>query len=81
MREEERPTLRLKYGITQEDERPYAMPEEHDYEILAKIKALEATPLSEADHEVVSLIRSQLLDEWRQPLLAKLNQLLQAYES
>ena len=79
MTDEERRKFRQKYGITQEDEAPYEMPEEQDYEILAKIKELEQKDLSGEDQQVVELIKSQLIARWREPLLEKLDALLEKY--
>ncbi|OGY23186.1 MAG: hypothetical protein A2172_02295 [Candidatus Woykebacteria bacterium RBG_13_40_15] len=79
MEKAEKEKLRIKYGITEEDEKPYLMPKEEDYAILAKVKELESKNLSPADRELVSLIRTQLLDDWRTPLLGKLNEILGKY--
>lgn len=80
MTNKERDDLRAKYKITEKDEAPYVMPEEKDYQILAKVKELEAKNLSEKDMKLVKLIRSQLLDDWREPLLEKLNKLIDSYK-
>lgn len=79
MTEEERNKLRTKYEITAEDEDPFVMPQERDYAILAKVKELESKELNEQDKETVDLIRFQLIDDWRQPLLNKLSRLLEKY--
>ena len=71
--------MRAKYEITSEDEAPYVMPIGEDYAILAKVKEAESKNLSAEDKETVTLIRSQLLDDWRTPLLDKLNELLAKY--
>ena len=73
MDEKERQKFRVKYGITAEDEAPYVLPEEADYEILAQIKDLESKNLSEEDREELSFIRTQLFADWRTPILEKLS--------
>ena len=75
MTEEVRDKLREKYGIKPVEETGYVMGEERDYAILAKIKELEAKELSETDREMVVFIRTQLEDDWRKPILEKLNEI------
>jgi len=72
-------SLREKYGVTEQEEKMYALPKEEDYKILAIVKKLEKKSLSDIDRETISLIKTQLFDEWRKPLLDKLKQLLQKY--
>ena len=71
--------IREKYGITEQEEKEFPLPEEEDYKILAIVKKLEKKSLSDIDRETISLIKTQLFDEWRKPLLDKLKQLLQKY--
>ncbi|MDD5147790.1 MAG: hypothetical protein PHV63_04595 [Candidatus Daviesbacteria bacterium] len=73
---ERKSRIRNKYGITEEEEKEYLLPNEEDYEILSIVKTLENKNLSEADSEIVELIKTQLKDDWRSPLLNKLRQLL-----
>ncbi len=80
MKDDERAQLRTQFGVTASDENGYAMPEARDYQILAAVKALESRRLSVDDSELVELIRSQLLDDWRAPLLRKLEALRIKYD-
>ena len=80
MTNEEREKLRSKYGITAEDEAPYVLPTEEDYQVLSKCKELETKNLSAGDKELVSFIRSQLFDDWRTPILDKLSKLSEKYK-
>lgn len=76
---ERKSRIRNKYGITEEEEKEYLLPNEEDYEILSIVKTLGNKNLSEKDKEVVELIKTQLKDDWRGPLLDKLRQFLQKY--
>ena len=71
--------IRNKYGVTEQEEAEYLMPNEEDYVVLAKVKTLENKNLSDHDKELVEMIRSQLKADWRTPLLEKLEILLQKY--
>lgn len=73
-------TIRSKYGITENEEQIYLLPNEEDYKLLVKIKELETKSLNENDKETVKLIKSQLLVEWRKPLIEVINKLLQKYQ-
>lgn len=72
--------VRDKFGITKEEETKYYLPKQEDYEILAKVKELQDINLNEHDRELVGVVKAQLLAEWRQPLLEKLNRLLEKYK-
>lgn len=65
--------------VRSEDAARYLLKEERDYDILERIYALEAQPLSAIDAHLVRLIRSQLEADWRTPLLAELDRLLGQY--
>lgn len=71
--------VRNKYNVTEEEEKVYLLPNEDDYEILSIVKTLEGKNLADHDREIIELVRSQLTDDWREPLLKKLEQLLQKY--
>lgn len=43
------------------------------------VKTLENKDLSDADKEMVELVRTQLKADWRTPLIGKLELLLQKY--
>lgn len=68
-------------AVTPEEQQRYVFATDRDYEILAKCRALEAKRLSEADAHIVQLIRTQLETDWRTPLLAELDRLLERYGS
>lgn len=73
--------VRDKRGITEEEEKEYLLPNDEDYEILSTLKVLEGKDLSEHDKEVVKLMKTQLKEDWRTPLLERLKQLTQKYSS
>ncbi len=76
---ERKALIRNKYGITEEEEKEYLLPNEDDYEILSIIKTLENENLSENDKNVVKLIKTQLREDWREPLIDRLKEILQKY--
>lgn len=67
--------------ITNEDENKYPLPEEKDREILKLCKYLEQFDLSDLDKKTIELIKTQLLDNWRDPLLTELREMKDNYES
>lgn len=71
--------VRDKYGVTEEEEKEYLLPNERDYKILSMVKDLESRDLSDNDKKIVELIKTQLKDDWRNPLLEKLRKLLRKY--
>ena len=75
MAQEDRNKFREKYGIKPDEESGYVMADERDYAILAKIKELEAKDLCEVDKETVAFCRTQLEDDWRKPLIEKLDEI------
>lgn len=77
---DERNKLRERYGIKPEEEYGYVMGEERDYVILAKIKEFEAKGLNEDDKKLVAFCRTQLEDDWRAPLIEKLDELFRKYQ-
>ena len=77
---ERKSVIRNKYGITEDEEKEFLLPNEEDYEILSGVKALEKKQLSKEDGEAVKLIKSQLQDDWRTPLRIKLQELIGLYK-
>ena len=71
--------LRKKYGVTRKEEKEYVLPDKTDYQILALVKTLKGKNLTKQDAKMVELIRTQLWDNWRKPLLEKLKEILQKY--
>ena len=69
----------LKNTITKAERKKYSLIEKRDFEILTKVKQLERLPLQNEDRVLVKLIRTQLEQDWRKPLLKKLNSLMTKY--
>ncbi len=76
---ERKALIKNKFSITDQEEKDYLLPNEEDYEILSKVKFLEGKELTDHDKEILSLIKTQLKDDWRSPILDKLNEILQKY--
>lgn len=64
-----------------EELQKYVLSTAADYEILSKIHQLEKQNLSSGDKELVQLIKTQLELDWRSPIVAKLDELLQKYRA
>jgi len=58
----------------------YQLLKKQDKEILQKCEILADKQLSKEDELLVNLILTQLLDDWRAPLLDVLNNLLDKYK-
>lgn len=67
------------FKVTAYDKRGYLLPEDRDYEILDKCKRLEKLQLTRKDKYLVKFIKTQLIKDWRKPLLKELNNLLKKY--
>ena len=65
--------------VTEAEKKKYVLPTERDFLILGKCKQLEKLNLSRKDKEMVELIKTQLEDDWRKPLIVKLDELLNKY--
>lgn len=76
---EKKAEIRDKFGVTEEEEKEFLLPNEEDYKVLSIVKNLESKDLSDNDTEIVKMIKTQLQADWREPLLSKLKQLLQKY--
>ncbi|MBI3103459.1 hypothetical protein HYZ05_00805 [Candidatus Daviesbacteria bacterium] len=57
------------FKVTTSDKKKYVLPEYRDFEILDKCKRLEKSKLIQEDKHLVKLIKTQLIDDWRKPLL------------
>lgn len=57
----------------------YVLATDIDLEILSQRNNLLKQSPSESDEELIELIKSQLLDDWRSPLLKKLKSLFKKY--
>lgn len=73
-------TKSLTFKITQAEAKKYVLSTDGDFEILAKCKKLEKLNLTEEDKALVKLIKTQLEDDWRKPLVMSLNKLLEKYQ-
>lgn len=69
-----------KFKVSPIDKKKYVLATDADLEILGICNILVKQKLSENDRKLVDLIKSQLLDDWRSPLLKALNQLLKKYK-
>jgi len=58
------------------DGKEYLLPKKRDLIILKKIKLLEEKKLGERDREVLKLIKTQLEEDWRKPIINYLNKLI-----
>ena len=58
----------------------YAMKTELDLDILEKCKLLEKCELKKRDKSLVKLIKTQLLKDWRTPLVKELNRISKQYK-
>lgn len=76
---ERKSVIRNKYGITENEEKEFILPNEEDYEILSGIKALENKQLSKEDEGIIKLIKSQLQEDWRTPIRTKVLELTKKY--
>ena len=70
-----------KYNISEEEAIKYELPREKDYLILGEIIKLEQKQLSDNDRIIIEFCKSQLLNDWRAPLLEKVNEISIKYNS
>jgi hypothetical protein len=70
----------MKIEITAADRKKYPLPEKRDIIILKKVKLLEKMELNKTDRDILRLIKTQLEDDWRKPLIVCLNKLLRKYK-
>jgi len=68
------------YKPTNLEKKRYLLPEKRDLEILGKCRKLEKNKLSKQEKYFVKFIKTQLLKDWRKPLLKELNKLLRKYK-
>jgi len=68
------------FKINVSDKMKFVLSTDADLEILNQCNILMKEKLSKDDKELVELIKSQLLDDWRTPLLKSLNALLKQYK-
>ncbi len=70
----------IKTEITASERNNYVLKDKKDLTILHKIKILEKNRLEDDDKDIVKLIRTQLKNNWRRPLIIYLNKLLKRYK-
>lgn len=68
-----------KFKTTELERKKYVLSVDRDFEILRKCKLLEKKKLSESDMELIKLIKAQLEEDWRKPLIKILNNLMKKY--
>ena len=73
---ERKQRLSKEHKATPSEKKKYVLSTNIDFEILSKCKQLEKQKLSKEKKYWVKLIKSQLEDDWRRPLLRALNRLL-----
>lgn len=71
--------LSKEYEISAEEDKKYVLSTDQDYEILGIIHQLEKEELSADDRKLVDFIRTQLEDDWRNPILDILGELKNKY--
>lgn len=64
---------------TKQDRRKYVLAADVDFGILGITKALLKKKVSKEDRRLIALIKSQLLEDWRAPLVQELNRLQRKY--
>lgn len=77
---ERKQKLTKQFKITPTERKRYVLLTNTDFEILDRCKQLEKLRLSKEDRFLVRLIKTQLEDDWRKPLLKTLNRLLKKYK-
>ncbi len=74
-----RNSLFKKFGITRVEKKKYLLLKETDFGILARCKELENIRLTNGDSFLVKLIKTQLEEDWRTPLLKALKRTLKKH--
>lgn len=72
--------LKQQAQVATEEVKRYVLSTDKDYIIIDKIHKLENQRLSDADKEIVELIRTQLELDWRSPIILRLDGLLDKYK-
>lgn len=66
----------MKLNLTEYEKENYLLKDKKDLIILSKIKELEKKQLNNKQKEILKLIKTQLKDDWRTPLIKYLNKIL-----
>lgn len=67
------------FKITKDEKNKYVLSTDQDFEILKICKELKKQQLNSDDQSIVKLIKAQLEEDWRPPLLQKIKQLQKKY--
>ena len=65
--------MKKEFKVTLSEKKKYVLAKDADFDILAKCKQLEKLRLTKGEGLLVKLIKTQLEDDWRKPLIRKLN--------
>lgn len=77
---EKRKSISEKTNVSKKEKARYVLAIDEDFEILERCKLLLKKRLNKEDRELVTLVKTQLEDDWRKPLIKKLNELSKKYE-
>jgi hypothetical protein len=66
--------------ISNREKKKYVLKEERDFQILDQIHGLEKCELSLEDAKTIKLIRTQLEDDWRKPLIKFMDEMNKKYK-
>ncbi|MBT3690431.1 hypothetical protein HOE31_02870 [bacterium] len=77
---EKKKKLSHEYKISESDKKKYVLATNEDLEILYKCNLLKKMKLSSSDKELVKFIKTQLLDDWRTPILKEVEKLVKKYK-
>lgn len=69
----------VKKLLTKTEKKKYVLSIDKDYEILFKIKQLEKMDLNKQEKSMVTLIKSQLEQNWRTGLMKELDKIVRKY--
>lgn len=72
--------LTNKTKISPSEKKKYVLSSDSDFEILEKCKQLEKLRLNKSDKSLIKLIKTQLEENWRTPLINYLDKLLIKYK-
>lgn len=71
--------IKKEIRLTSKDKKLYVLSTDLDLKILGKCKQLEKLKLKDEEKKMVKLIKMQLKDDWRSPLIDQLNKILKEY--
>lgn len=68
------------FEVSKKEREKYVLKEKRDFEILQKCKELTRKKLASCEARVIHLIKTQLKDDWREPLLTELKRIEKKYK-